>query len=147
MPFSVQAFIDDHRLSVTTETAKDAFAKAVEWHVAERLSNVTISDGNKSYTISEFASVMALRQIADTVEADVVRDIVVAKRVDLAEAAAELIDVANQNGGRDNISVVLLRVPADWVPVVRALWVCALYIGVPLGAGYFVFLRRDVAGE
>ena len=74
MPFSVQAYIDDHRLSVTTETAKDAFAKAVEWHVAERLSNVTISDGNKSYTVSEFSSVMALQQIADTVEADAVRE-------------------------------------------------------------------------
>ena len=74
MPFLVQAYLDDHRLSVTTETAKDAFAKAVEWHVAERLSNVTISDGNKSYTVSEFSSVMALQQIADTVEADVVRE-------------------------------------------------------------------------
>ena len=40
-----------------------------------------------------------------------------------------------------------LRTPADWAPVVRALWVCTLYIGVPLGAGYLVFLRRDVAGE
>ena len=40
-----------------------------------------------------------------------------------------------------------LRTPADWTPVVRALWVCALYIAVPLGAGYLVFLRRDVAGE
>jgi ABC-2 type transport system permease protein len=40
-----------------------------------------------------------------------------------------------------------LRTPADWVPVVRALWVCAIYIAVPLGAGYLVFLRRDVAGE
>jgi ABC-2 type transport system permease protein len=40
-----------------------------------------------------------------------------------------------------------LRVPADWVPVYRALWVCALYIGVPLIAAYLVFLRRDVAGE
>jgi ABC-2 type transport system permease protein len=40
-----------------------------------------------------------------------------------------------------------LRTPADWVPVVRAVWVCALYVGVPLGAGYLVFLRRDVAGE
>src|SRR6185312_9347451 len=27
-----------------------------------------------------------------------------------------------------------LRVPADWAPVVRALWVCALYIGIPLAA-------------
>ena len=40
-----------------------------------------------------------------------------------------------------------LRTPADWVPVVRALWVCALYVAVPLFAGYLVFLRRDVAGE
>jgi ABC-2 type transport system permease protein len=40
-----------------------------------------------------------------------------------------------------------LRTPADWAPVVRALWVCALYIGLPLAAAYVVFLRRDVAGE
>src|SRR4029077_19145030 len=40
-----------------------------------------------------------------------------------------------------------LRTPADWEPVVRALWVCALYIGAPLMAAYVVFLRRDVAGE
>lgn len=40
-----------------------------------------------------------------------------------------------------------LRVPVDWSPVIRAVWVCALYIGVPLIAAYLVFLRRDVAGE
>jgi ABC-2 type transport system permease protein len=40
-----------------------------------------------------------------------------------------------------------LRVPTDWTPVIRALWLCALYIGVPLFAAYLVFLRRDVAGE
>jgi ABC-2 type transport system permease protein len=40
-----------------------------------------------------------------------------------------------------------LRVPADWTPVVRALWVCALYIGIPLVAAYIVFLRRDVAED
>jgi ABC-2 type transport system permease protein len=40
-----------------------------------------------------------------------------------------------------------LRVPADWAPVVRALWVCALYILVPVFGAYLVFLRRDVAGE
>jgi ABC-2 type transport system permease protein len=40
-----------------------------------------------------------------------------------------------------------LRTPADWVPVVRALWVCALYISIPVFVGYLVFLRRDVAGE
>src|SRR5439155_17115629 len=40
-----------------------------------------------------------------------------------------------------------LRVPADWVPVTRALWVCTLYIGLPLIGAYLVFLRRDVAGD
>ena len=40
-----------------------------------------------------------------------------------------------------------LRVPADWTPVIRALWVCALYIGLPVIAAYLVFLRRDVAGD
>jgi ABC-2 type transport system permease protein len=40
-----------------------------------------------------------------------------------------------------------LRTPADWVPVIRALWVCALYIGLPVFAAYLVFLRRDVAGN
>ncbi|MFL5953342.1 MAG: ABC transporter permease [Gaiellaceae bacterium] len=40
-----------------------------------------------------------------------------------------------------------LRTPADWTPIVRALWVCALYVTIPLFAGYLVFVRRDVAGE
>jgi ABC-2 type transport system permease protein len=40
----------------------------------------------------------------------------------------------------------LLRTPADWDPIIRSLWVCALY-GVPALVGAFlVFLRRDVAG-
>jgi ABC-2 type transport system permease protein len=40
-----------------------------------------------------------------------------------------------------------LRRPTDWAPIVRAVWLCALYVFVPLSAGYVVFLRRDVAGE
>ena len=40
----------------------------------------------------------------------------------------------------------LLRQPADWAPVVRAAWVCALYAVPSLVAGFLVFLRRDVAG-
>jgi len=54
--------------------------------------------------------------LTDMVEPDMVREIVSARRSDLAEAAAELIDVANQNGGRDNVSVVLVRVPAAYLP-------------------------------
>jgi len=40
-----------------------------------------------------------------------------------------------------------LRVPADWAPVLRALWVCTLYIALPLAGAYLVFLRSDVAED
>jgi len=69
MPFMVKAFYDDHPLTLTSETAKEAFAKAVEWQLIERFTGVSISDGIKKYTIAEFASVMALKEIANTVEA------------------------------------------------------------------------------
>ena len=39
-----------------------------------------------------------------------------------------------------------LRTPIDWVPIVRAAWVCALYAVPALIAAGLVFLRRDVAG-
>ncbi len=39
-----------------------------------------------------------------------------------------------------------LRTPIDWSPIIRAVWVCAMY-GVPaLLASFLVFIRRDVAG-
>jgi hypothetical protein len=44
IPLWVQASVDDHTLSVNTETAKEAFAKAFEWKVAQ-FANVSISDG------------------------------------------------------------------------------------------------------
>ena len=68
MPFQVQGNIDDHALSVTTGTTKEAFAKAVEWQVVQ-FADVSISDGTNSYTVTEFASVMALKGFADTIEA------------------------------------------------------------------------------
>jgi ABC-2 type transport system permease protein len=40
-----------------------------------------------------------------------------------------------------------LRVPVDWAPILRALWVCALYAVPSLLVALAVFLRRDVAGE
>ena len=40
----------------------------------------------------------------------------------------------------------LLREPADWAPIVRAAWVCALYALPAAAAGLIVFVRRDVAG-
>ena len=54
--------------------------------------------------------------LTDMVEPDVIQKVVTEKRGDLALAAADLIDIANQNGGRDNISVVLVRVPAGYLP-------------------------------
>ena len=39
------------------------------WHVVERFTNVSISDGIKSYSIAEFSLAMALQEIANTVEA------------------------------------------------------------------------------
>ena len=45
MSFVVSAFYDDHTLTVTTETAKEAFAKSVEWHVVAEFADVSISDG------------------------------------------------------------------------------------------------------
>ncbi len=54
--------------------------------------------------------------LTDMVDPAVVHSIIEAKRGNLAEAAKELVDVANQNGGRDNISVVLVRVPKAFLP-------------------------------
>ena len=54
--------------------------------------------------------------LTDMVDPEVVHDVVDEKRSDLALAAADLIELANQNGGRDNISVILVRVPPDFLP-------------------------------
>jgi ABC-2 type transport system permease protein len=40
-----------------------------------------------------------------------------------------------------------LRTPVDWAPIVRAVWVCALYAVPALVAAGLIFLRRDVASE
>jgi ABC-2 type transport system permease protein len=40
----------------------------------------------------------------------------------------------------------LLRTPIDWTPIVRAVWVCAMYAVPAIVASFLVFLRRDVAG-
>jgi len=54
--------------------------------------------------------------LTDMVEPEVIQKVVTEKRADLAIAAAELIEIANKNGGRDNISVVLVRVPPEFLP-------------------------------
>ena len=69
IPYVVQGNIDDSALTVIAATAKEAFAKAIEWHVAERLTNVSIYDGTKVYSIDAFSVAMALLEIAKPVEA------------------------------------------------------------------------------
>jgi protein phosphatase len=54
--------------------------------------------------------------LTDMVDPEVVHSIVDEKRTLLPEAAADLIELANQNGGRDNISLILLRVPPEFLP-------------------------------
>ncbi|CAG0982419.1 PPM family protein phosphatase [Burkholderiales bacterium] len=54
--------------------------------------------------------------LTDMVDPDVVQNVVDGRRTELAQAAAELVDLANQNGGRDNISIVLVRVPPEYLP-------------------------------
>jgi len=54
--------------------------------------------------------------LTDMVEPDVIHSIVDEKRSELAVAVADLVDLANQNGGRDNISIVLVRVPPEFLP-------------------------------
>jgi ABC-2 type transport system permease protein len=41
----------------------------------------------------------------------------------------------------------LFQTPTYWTPVVRTIWVSAVFIAVPLAAAFFLFRRRDVAGE
>jgi serine/threonine protein phosphatase PrpC len=57
--------------------------------------------------------------LTDMVEPTIIHNIVTAKRADLIKAAAELVDLANSNGGRDNISVILIHVPAEYLPAVN----------------------------
>ena len=54
-------------MAVTTATAKETFAKAVEWQVVGGCTQVTISDSIKTYSTDAFALAMALLDIAKTV--------------------------------------------------------------------------------
>ena len=66
MPFTVKATIDGHIISAPVETAKDAFAKAIDWQIAKQVDDVAISDGSNNYSIAEFSGAMALSEISAT---------------------------------------------------------------------------------
>ncbi len=54
--------------------------------------------------------------LTDMVEPDVLHSLLDRHRGNLTRAAADLVDLANENGGRDNISVILVHVPPDYLP-------------------------------
>ena len=41
----------------------------------------------------------------------------------------------------------LFQTPIYWPPIVRSIWVCAIFIVVPLAVAFAVFQRRDVTGD
>jgi hypothetical protein len=69
MPFAVQAHTDDHTITVTTITAKEAFAKAIEWHISGRFTHISLSDNIKTYSLDAFSLAMALLEIGKTLDA------------------------------------------------------------------------------
>jgi len=41
----------------------------------------------------------------------------------------------------------IFQTPTVWSPIVRSIWVSAIYAAVPLALAFWFFLRRDVAGD
>jgi phosphopantetheinyl transferase (holo-ACP synthase) len=66
MSFSVQATVDGHIILAPANTAKEAFAKAIDWQVAKRFVGITICYGRQNYSIAEFSEKMARTEITAT---------------------------------------------------------------------------------
>jgi hypothetical protein len=41
----------------------------------------------------------------------------------------------------------LFESPTYWTPIIRAIWLSAIFVAVPLVAAFVHFIRGDVAGE
>ncbi len=65
--FEIRGWVEDCLLTAKAETAKEAFAKAVEWQVANGIRRLSISDGCRRFTVAEFSWAMASAEIAETV--------------------------------------------------------------------------------
>ena len=69
MAFEVRGWVFGRLTTADAESAKEAFAKAVEWQVVHCAWGVTISDGRRRFTVAEFSWTMASQEIADTMRA------------------------------------------------------------------------------
>jgi len=65
MRFTVKAKVEDHVISASAMTARDALAKAIEWHVAKKLSDVVITEGDETFSIMEFAEWVSRSERSD----------------------------------------------------------------------------------
>ncbi len=102
MPFLVKAYVDGHSLTAIAEAARDAFAKAIEWHIGKTLTDVSISDGIKRYSIVEFSLVMALVEIAETIRTEVDASSQVVHEL-IPMTRNKLTDVDGSAGSRLNV--------------------------------------------
>ncbi len=66
MPFEVKAYLYGRSQTAHTDSAREAFALAVEWQVADCGWGISISDGSKRFTIADLAWAMASEEIAIT---------------------------------------------------------------------------------
>jgi hypothetical protein len=70
MAFEVKGRVYGRLLKANADTAKEVFAIAVEWQVANCAWDLTISDGSRSFSVAEFAWTMASDEIANTARDD-----------------------------------------------------------------------------
>ena len=64
MAYFVEASVEDCTVLTTAQTANEAFAKAIEWQASKQAPEITINDGDKNYSIADFAEMMAQSEIA-----------------------------------------------------------------------------------
>lgn len=68
MRFTVKAKVDDHVVSASAKTPREALAKAIDWHVAKQLADVVIIEGDNvdnAFSVLEFAEKIAGSEGAD----------------------------------------------------------------------------------
>jgi predicted transcriptional regulator len=63
MRFFIAGYVEDHLVSATAKPAKVAFEKAIEWHVVQKLTDVSIRVGVSRYSIAEFSSMLAVGKL------------------------------------------------------------------------------------
>ena len=64
--FIVEAVVDDYGLTARHWSAPRAFADSIDWRLVNRLDQVAISDGTKTYSIREVAEAIERQDFPET---------------------------------------------------------------------------------